>query len=67
MNKLRNLSCVGALAAVAAGAALFGGVVRTRAQAPPKPDLAAQAKSVLAQHSGTIVVKGLSQPVEVLL
>jgi penicillin G amidase len=41
-------------------------VVRTRAQAPAKPDLAAQAKTALAQHAGTIIVRGLSEPVEVL-
>ena len=47
-------------AAIVAGAvvATAAGVVRTRAQAPAKPDLASQAKAALAQHSGTIVVRG---------
>ncbi len=36
------------------------------AQVAPKPALEAQAKAALAQHSGTIMVRGLSQPVEVL-
>jgi penicillin amidase len=55
-------------AAIVAGAvvATAAGVVRTRAQAPAKPDLASQAKAALAQHSGTIIVRGLSEPVEVL-
>src|SRR5438876_9436535 len=63
-----NLPRVGALAAaIALAVALLGaGMGRMRAQTPARPDLAAQAKSALAQHSGTIVVKGLSQPVEVL-
>jgi len=47
--------------------ALVGaGVARMRAQAPARPDLAAQAKAALAQLSGTIIVRGLSEPVEVL-
>ena len=37
-----------------------------RAQAPARPDLTAQASAALAQHSGTIIVRGLSEPVEVL-
>src|SRR3979411_1926986 len=42
------------------------GVARMRAQPPARPDIAAQAKAALAQHSGTIIVRGLSEPVEVL-
>src|SRR5947207_14989294 len=55
-----------AAAIAAAGLTTAAAVVRTRAQAPPKPDLAAQAKAALAQHAGTIIVRGLAEPVEVL-
>ncbi len=44
-----------------------GGIWRTvGAQGAPKADLGALAKAALAQHSGSIMVRGLSQPVEVL-
>ncbi len=36
------------------------------AQVAQAPDRGAQAKAVLAQHTGTIMVRGLSQPVEVV-
>src|SRR5881296_1682865 len=58
-------SVLGAVAIAAVLTAAIA-VVRTRAQAPPKPDLTAQAKAALAQHAGTIVLRGLSEPVEVL-
>ncbi|MCX6551824.1 MAG: hypothetical protein NTY02_12635, partial [Acidobacteria bacterium] len=37
-----------------------------RAQVAPRPDVNATAKASLAQHTGTIMVRGLSQPVEVV-
>ena len=52
--------------AVAAVVAMAAAVVRTRAQGQARPDLAAQARAALAQHSGTVIVRGLSEPVEVL-
>ena len=63
-SKLRNLRCGGALVAGVLAAALIGaGVVRMRAQAPASPGLATQAWSVLARHSGTILVNRVSEPV----
>src|SRR5437870_1352196 len=59
-------SVLGAAAIAAAVLTTAAAVVRTRAQAPPKADLNAQAKAVLAQHAGTIVLRGLTEPVEVL-
>jgi hypothetical protein len=63
-SKLRNLRCGGALVAGVLAATLIGaGVVRMRAQAPASPGLATQAGSVLARHSGTILVNRVSEPV----
>jgi penicillin G amidase len=59
-------SVFAAAAAAAAVVATAAVVVPTRAQGPARPDLAAQARAALAQHSGTIIVRGLSEPVEVL-
>ncbi len=53
-----------AAALVAAGVAV--GVVHMRAQAPARPDVVTQAKAALAEHAGTMVVRGLKEPVEVL-
>jgi penicillin amidase len=53
--------------AAAAFVLLWGAIrVTTRAQVAPRPALDALAKASLAQHSGTIMVRGLSRPVEVL-
>ena len=67
----RRLLCRGGTSlavALAAAAVLLTGAlwVSARAQVAPKPDLNALAKSSLAQHTGTIMVRGLSQPVEVV-
>ncbi len=62
-----NLPGVGIVVAGLLVLALLGvGAARMRAQVPARPDLAAQAKAALAQLSGTIIVRGLSEPVEVL-
>src|ERR1035437_8158265 len=55
-------------AAIVAGAvvATAAGVVRTRAQAPAKPDLASQAKAARAPPPRALVVRARSEPVEVL-
>ena len=53
----RNLPRAGMLVAGVLSVAVLGaGVARMRAQSPARPDLAGQAKSALAQHSGTIVI-----------
>ena len=56
-----------AVLTVAVMAFVAGAIWMTaRAQVAPKPDLGAMAKAALAQQSGTIMVRGLSEPVEVL-
>jgi penicillin amidase len=53
---------------LAATAVLMTGAlwITARAQVAPRPDANALAKASLAQHTGTIMVRGLSQPVEVV-